>query len=56
MARTPLFFWADEWNTWPISLSLSEVITTEEVTQTEGEGIAQYKEGKPNHFLFFFCI
>ena len=24
MARTPLFFWAGEWNTWPVSLSLSD--------------------------------
>ena len=23
MARSPLLFWAGEWNTWPISLSLS---------------------------------
>ena len=23
VARTPLFFWAGEWNTWPVSLSLS---------------------------------
>ena len=26
MARTPLFFWAGEWNTWPVSLSLSIII------------------------------
>ena len=28
MARSPLCFWAGEWDTWPISLSLSDLFDT----------------------------